>query len=122
MRQVAIVNRTRPLAAPLLAGYAASFGAKLRGLAWRHSLPPEFGLLLVEQRESRLGTGIHMLGMLFDLAAIWLDAERRVVDVRVARAWRSILLPRKPALYVIECAVSRYAEFQIGDQLDFEDR
>lgn len=120
MRQVSIQNKTRKLKAGLTADYADTFASKLRGLAWQRSLAAERGLILAERSESRLGTGIHMLGMAFDLTIVWLDSEFQVVDLKFARRWRSLLLPRKPARYVIECAVSRYEEFQIGDQLAFE--
>lgn len=121
MRQVEIQNRTRPLAGPLRAGMAESFGAKLRGLAFRRQLALDEALVLVEPAESRAGASIHMLGMRFDLCIVWLDGDLNVVDVQSARRWRSLLLPAKPARYVIECSPSRYAEFQIGDQIEFED-
>lgn len=122
MRQVQIENKTRPLKKPLTAGYAAAFLPKLRGLAWQRSLAEDRGLVLVENSESRLGTGIHMLGMAFNLTIVWLDANLRVVDVAEARRGFNFLLPRKPARYVIECAPSRYVDFKIGDQLTFQDQ
>ncbi len=84
------------------------------------NLAPAEGLLLVETKASRWNTGIHMLGMFFDLSIIWLDGDRKVVDKGIARRWRSFLFPRNPARYVIECVVSRYEEFQIDDQLAIE--
>lgn len=121
MRQVRILNRTRPLKTPLVAEYCTSFTSKLRGLALRRELQPERGLVLVESGESRLNTGIHMLGMSFDLSIAWLDNEMKVVDTGRARRWRSFLMPRKAARYVIEFHASRFEEFQIGDQAVFED-
>lgn len=121
MRQVIIQNKTRPLQSPLQAGFADGFVDKLRGLAFRRGLGAHEGLVLAEAAESRLGASIHMLGMAFDLCVVWLDSQLNVVDVQLARRWRSVLLPGKPARYVIECAPSRYAEFQLGDQLAFED-
>jgi uncharacterized membrane protein (UPF0127 family) len=121
MRQVRIQNKTRSLKTPLVCDYAASFASKLRGLAWQRSLAADRGLILAEGSESRLGTGIHMLGMRFDLTIVWLDSDLRVVDVQIAHKWRSFLLPRKPARYVIECPDSRYEDFSLGDQLVFED-
>lgn len=72
-------------------------------------------------RESRLGSSIHMLGMNFDLTVVWLDSNLRAVDVQLARRWRTFTAPRKPARYVIECAASRFGDFQVGDQLAFQD-
>lgn len=72
-------------------------------------------------RTGRSQTSIHMLGMFFDLGIVWLDDKKRVVDARPAYRWRSFLQPAKAARYVIECALDRISEFQIGDQIDFED-
>lgn len=120
MRHVEIVNRSRPLRGRLTAALAESFGAKLRGLMFRPALPAGEALVLAEAAESRLGTGIHMLGMRFDLCIVWLDRDLVVVDNQIARRWVSLLLPRKPARYVIECAPSRHAEFHLDDQIEFK--
>jgi uncharacterized membrane protein (UPF0127 family) len=121
MRQVQILNRSKPLQTPLIADYADSFASKLRGLAWRRSLPADRAMILAEKAASRLGAGIHMLGMFFDLTIVWLDDEMTVVDVARARRWRSFVFPRRPARFVIECTTSRHEDFRIGDQLHFED-
>jgi len=121
MRQVHIVNRSRSLTRPLSVNYCQSFFCKLRGLALRRKLAAGRGLMLVDGSESRLNASVHMLGMFFDLTIVWLDKNLNVVDVRRAWRWRSFLFPRKPARYVIECGVSRYEEFRIGDELAFED-
>lgn len=120
MEIVAIRGLSRPIKQPLNVRYCERFLCKLRGLALRRSLAPDEGLLLVEAKASRLNTGIHMLGMFFDLSIIWLDADLKVVDKALARRWVSFLFPRYPARYVIECAVSRYEEFTIGDKIAFE--
>lgn len=121
MRRVKIVNHSHKLNSSLAADYCASFLCKLRGLALRRELAAGRGLVLADASESRLSAGIHMLGMFFDLTVVWLDNDLKVVDVRRAWRWRSFLFPRKPARYVIECGVSRYEDFHIGDQLAFEE-
>lgn len=84
-------------------------------------MPADEALLMAEAAESRMNTAIHMLGMAFDLGIVWLDGELRVVDARPAKRWRSFLMPRKPARYVLECRPERLEEFQIGDQLELKD-
>lgn len=121
MGHIQIINQTRPLLGRLVAARADTFAARLRGLAFRRALAADEALLLAEPAESRLGAGIHMLGMRFDLCIVWLGGDLQVVDLQIARRWRSLLLPGKPARYVIECAPSRYAEFHIGDQIEFKD-
>ncbi len=120
MKLVPIRNVSRPLKQTLSVRYCERFLCKLRGLSFRAHLAPEEGLLLAQANSSRVNTGIHMLGMFFDLSIIWLDGGLKVVDKAIARRWRSFAFPRNPARYVIECAVSRYEDFQIGDQLAFE--
>lgn len=121
MRQVEIINASAALKSPLVVDYCESFWCKLLGLSYRRSLPFERGLLMDERTESRTATGIHMLGMFFDLTIVWLDSQLKVVDVKPARAWRSYLFPREAARYVLECGASRLEEFRIGHQIEFKD-
>jgi len=80
-------------------------------------LSPFEGCLLVQSRESRIDAGIHMLFMRFDIAVIWLNSHFQVVDVQQAKRWQPMLLPKSPAMYVLEAHVDRLNDFQIGDQL-----
>lgn len=120
MKQVRIVNGSRPLSRPLVGDWCTSFLCRLRGLAFRRRLAPDAALVLVQPRQSRSGAAIHMFGMFFDLAIIWLDEAGRVVDAQLAFRWRSILQPAQAARYVIECAPQRLNEFHVGDQIVFE--
>ena len=88
---------------------------------FRRSLPENWGLLLVQSRDSRLDSSIHMLAMWIDLAAIWITDSGEVVDVRLARRWRPAYFPRRPARYVLEMAVSHLEDFHIGDKVRFEE-
>lgn len=120
MKQVLISNRSRRFRKPLKACYCERFFCKLKGLSLRKKLANGEGLVLAENKASRLNTSIHMLGMFFDLSIIWLDDNLKVVDKVLAKRWLTFAFPRKPARYVIECAVSRYEEFKIGDKLSFK--
>ncbi len=121
MRHVRITNLNRSGNQPVTAGYCESFLCQLRGLTFRRDLRPDEGLLLVQRSESRLESSIHMLGMYIDLAVVWLDSSRRVVDVRLARRWRPAYFPRAAAQYVLEMPVERLDDFAIGDRVSFEE-
>jgi uncharacterized membrane protein (UPF0127 family) len=120
-KYVEIINLDRPLSKPLQAVWCDSYLCKLRGLSWRWNLPEREALLMVHSRESRADTAIHMFGMWYDLAIVWLNEVLEVVDVRYARRWLSIIVPREPALYYLEMHTSRLKEFEIGDRLSFEE-
>ncbi|GAB4522212.1 MAG: hypothetical protein Fur0018_03660 [Anaerolineales bacterium] len=118
---VRIVNRTHPDAPILRAHYCASFLCQLRGLMFRSALAEDEGLLLVQSAESRLNAAIHMFGMAFDLTIVWIDTQKRVVDVQIARRWPPFYFPCAPARYVLETGTQHFAHFRPGDTLDFED-
>ena len=121
MHCVIIRNLTRPLPSPLRVRHCASFVCRLRGLTFRRQLAANDGLLLVQKRENRADAAIHMLFVWIDLAVVWVNADHKIVDVRLARRWRPFYIPQKPARYVLETAAKRLPEFQVGDRLRFEE-
>ena len=116
-RTVTIQNHTRPLTAPIRAQNCADFWSKFRGLMLQKSIPIDGGALLAEDKNSRMNASIHMLFMRFDIAAIWIDSDMKVVDVQVARRWRLAYLPAEPARYILEAHVNQAKHFRIGDQV-----
>ena len=121
MQHVIVENINSPLKTPLYAKYCASFFCHLKGLAFRRRINNNEGLLLVYRRENRFDTAIHMLFVFFDLAIVWIDAQMRVVDVRHAKSWTSMIAPRAAAKYVLEVSAERLVEFNVGDQMVFQD-
>ena len=120
MKIIHLENTNQPLPAPLQAVYCDSFLCRLRGLMFRSDLPRNEGLLLVEARDSRLDTSIHMLFVFMDLAVIWINSEYTVVDTVLARTWRPAYAPHQPARYILEIHPSRLNEFKIGDRVAFQ--
>lgn len=59
-----------------------------------------------------------MLFMWMDLAVVWINHTGRVVDVRLARRWRSFYVPKLPARYILEAHIDRIHDFQVGDQIE----
>ena len=94
---------------------------RFRGLMLQKSISPDKGVLLVESGESKVNASIHMLFMNFDIAAIWLSDDLQVVDTVLAKRWKLLYLPQAPASYTLETHPSRLSNFQVGDQLRFDD-
>ena len=120
MKTIRIENKNQVLPAPLRAVYCDSFLCRLRGLMFRSSLAPDEGLLLVEGRDSRIDTAIHMLFVFTDLAVIWINSGYVVVDTVLARAWYPAYAPRQAANYILEIHPDRINEFKIGDSVEFQ--
>lgn len=121
MRTCRIENQTQPLSSPLIVGRCETFFSQFRGLMFRPHLATNDGLLFVEETESRLNSSIHMFFMNFDIAVIWADASKKVVDVQLARRWPPFYFPARPATYILELHPSRLGDFSIADQLEFLD-
>ena len=120
MQSVIIRNTVHPLKQPIIARYCTSFLCQLRGLTFCKSLPAEQGLLLVQNRDSRLDASIHMMFVWIDLAVVWINSAGEVVDVRLARRWRPAYVPKGPARYILELNAARLGDFTIGDQVAIE--
>jgi uncharacterized protein len=118
--QVWIYNRSRENCPALPARNCTSFWCKLRGLTFRRSIPERWGLLMVYGQDNRVDTAIHMMFVWFDLAVVWINSAGRVVDVKLAKAWRPFYAPKAPARYVLEMAAGHLHEFSIGDQVSIE--
>lgn len=114
---IQLQNQTHPLETPLRVTLCHTFFCRLKGLMFRRHLLPDQGLLLVEQNEGRYSAAIHMLFMRFDLTVVWLDAGLKVVELRYARRWHPVYLPKNQAQYVLETHVSAQSLFEIGDQI-----
>ncbi|MBK7452387.1 MAG: DUF192 domain-containing protein [Anaerolineales bacterium] len=119
-RPIQVNNLTKAINQPVRVGYCDSFLCRLRGLMFRASLEIDEGLLLVEKRDSRLDTSIHMFFVPFDLAVFWINAEMTVVDKVIARSWRPAYFPKAEARYTLEIHPSRWGNYEIGDKVEFK--
>lgn len=120
MKYVRVVNaRNETLLSR--ARWCDTFGSRLRGLMLRRPLSPLEGLILVESRASVAATSIHMFFVGFDIAAIWLDDDRRVVHKMLARSWRPYYASPRPARYVVESLPTLLDRVAVGEILNFEE-
>lgn len=119
-RWVTVRNRSRRGEPVLRARWCASFMSRLRGLTFRRGLPPGEGLILVEAREGRAQTAIHMWMVAFPIGVAWLDDKLQVVDTRLALPWR-IYVPSRAARYTLEGAPSMLQSVAVGEVMEFDE-
>jgi uncharacterized membrane protein (UPF0127 family) len=87
---------------------------------FRPSLGVDEGLLLVEKRDSRVDSSIHMIFVPFDLAVFWIDSSMTVVDKVIAKSWKPAYLSKQPARYILEIHPNRWGDYEIGDKVEFK--
>jgi hypothetical protein len=95
-----------------------------RGLMFRDSLAENQGMIFIFDKEDRYG--FWMKNMRFPLDIIWIDAEKRIVDIKKdVPACREesceTLMPAAEAKYVLEVQ-SGFTDrrgIKIGDRIEF---
>ena len=103
------------------ARWCDSFFSRLRGFMFRASLEPEEGLVLVEARDNRMNTSIHMLFVRMALGVIWVNNDGQVVDIVEAQPWRLSYKPQAAARYVIEGHPAITRQVKVGDHIQFSE-
>jgi len=93
---------------------------RARGLMFRRKLDKALVFLL--DRETKIGAAIHSYFVLFSFDIIWLDKERRVVDMRTVRPFRLIEIPKKAAKYFIELPKGsiKKAKVRLGQKINLD--
>ncbi len=119
-RFLIVRNLSHPIATAARIRRCESFICRLRGLMFRSHLDVDEGLLLEISHNSRLDSSIHMFFVPFDLAVIWINADRCVVDRVIAKAWRPAYFPRQAARYTLEIHPDHFGDFGVGDHVEFE--
>jgi uncharacterized membrane protein (UPF0127 family) len=120
-KEIVVENKSRRIEDPPRIQYCDTFLTQLRGLTFRHRLARDEGLVLVGTRDSRLDSSIHMLFVSFDLAVVWINSGMKVVDKILAKSWRPAYFSKQPAKYVLEIHPERWAEYEVGDLVQFRD-
>ncbi len=75
---------------------------------------------MVESRQSRSATAIHMWFVFMPLGVAWLAADGRVVDTRLALPWR-LYAPKVAAKFTLEGPPGMLESVAINDRLEFVD-
>ena len=120
-RQIIISILSRSESSPRRVKFCDSFLSRLRGFTFRKNIRNDEGLILVEKKDSRLDTSIHMFFVWSDLAVFWINASHVVVDKVIAKSWHPYYASKQPARFVVELHPTQIEAFQVGDKLDFRD-
>jgi uncharacterized membrane protein (UPF0127 family) len=120
-RFIQVRNLSRAaLESPARVGFCDTFLCRLRGLMFRPRLDFNDGLLLVNEKDSRLDSSIHMFFVPFDLAVFWVNDDLTVVDKVIAKSWRPAYVSKSAARYILEVHPNRIGDYEIGDKVEFK--
>ncbi|MDP2666503.1 MAG: DUF192 domain-containing protein [Candidatus Diapherotrites archaeon] len=101
--------------------HARSFWEKSLGLIGVHEVDFDYVLLFHLQKETRRGASLHMLFMRMPIDVLFLDAQKKIVDIATLRPWILNYTPSAPAKWVVELPAGTIREFiiRVGDGVEW---
>lgn len=69
--------------------------------------------------EEKLKASIHMICVFFPITAVYLDEEKRVVDIAELKPFVLNYTPRKKSRFLIELPPEHTDKIRLNDQLDW---
>ena len=90
------------------------------GLRFRKELKENEAVLIERNNESILDATIDMIFVFYKIDVLWLDKNKKIVDIRKnVRPFSLFSAPNKPAKYIVELRKGVSSKFKIGQKLEF---
>jgi len=94
--------------------------SRTKGLRFSKPLKKKQALILVAEKESIRETMIDMLFVFFPIDVLWLDKNKKVVDIRRhVKPFTILVIPKHKAKYIIELKKGMTNNINLGDSLKF---
>ncbi len=99
---------------------ADSLFKKFKGLMFERKENFDYALVFDFGCEVKTRASVHMLFVFFPIDLIFLDNQKRVVDIKEKfRPFELNYTPKKPARYLIELPQGSAFKIQVGDELEW---
>ncbi|MFH1587709.1 MAG: DUF192 domain-containing protein [Candidatus Diapherotrites archaeon] len=99
---------------------ADSHWKKFKGLMLESKKNFDYALIFEFAEQGTLINAIHMLFVFFPIDAIYLDENKKAVDIkRNLKPWTLYYAPKKPAKYLIELPEEKGKEIELNDELNW---
>ncbi|MDD5163778.1 MAG: DUF192 domain-containing protein [Candidatus ainarchaeum sp.] len=102
---------------------ADSSWKRLRGLMFENQALFDYALVFDLPRESVLNATIHMLFVFFPIDVVFLDKNRKVVDIiKSLQPFTPSCSPKKPAKFLIELPAGKANGISEGNELEWNQK
>ena len=100
--------------------FAKGFFGKFRGLMFERKKNFDYGLVFEFGSEKRIEASIHMMFVFFPIDAVYLDSQKKVVDIATVKPFSLNYTPKKKAGFLVELPVGSAKTVSIGDTLKWD--
>ncbi len=115
-----LYNRTRNKKITEKTRLANTFFEKFKGLMFEKKGRFDYALIFDFGSEKKAGARIHMLFVFFPICAVYLDAGKKVVDMKNnLKPFSLNYTPKKKARFLVELPVQAGKAVSLGDQLEW---
>lgn len=87
------------------------------GLMMKRTIEP---LLFDLGKEAKNSCAMHTFFMLRTIDMVFLNSEKKVVDIKKAKPFKPLIIPKAPARYVIELPEGMSKMFELGQWVEFK--
>lgn len=111
-KRVRIIEKTK---------IADSFFRRFKGVMFKKKENFNYGLIFHLAAEGRINASIHMLFVFFPIDAVFLDSEKKVVDIaRNLKPFALNYTPKKTAKFIVELPVGSSEKIGLNDKLKWD--
>jgi uncharacterized membrane protein (UPF0127 family) len=113
-----LINKTRNKIVVRKVKLANDYLTKLRGLMFENKEKFNYALVFDLRGEHKLSASIHMLFVFFPIDVLYLDRNKKVVQVvRNLKPFTPLFVPEKHSAYIVEIPTGKSKGIGVGDQL-----
>lgn len=114
-----LLNRTRGKEIQAKVRIAEDPFSRMKGLMFENENKFDYALVFELPSESRIRASIHMMFVFFPIEVVYLDSQKKVVDIAKVNPWTLNYTPKKPAKYFIELKSGLSKGIKAGDFLEW---
>ncbi len=92
---------------------------KLRGLMFEDEKNFNYALIFEFPRETKIGSSLHMIFVFFPVKAVFLNKEKKVIDIVKMDPFNPNYTPKKAAKYVVEMPIKKANKIKEGDKIEW---
>ncbi len=85
---------------------AYSFFKKFKGLMFENEKKFDYALIFKFNKIGTTINAIHMLFVFFPIQIIYLNENKKVIEINTIKPWTIYYAPKKPAKYLIELPIN----------------
>lgn len=94
--------------------------SRAKGLMFSRQKDFDYGLIFDLERETKIGASIHMFFVFFPINLVFLDSNKRIIDLKLGLKPWQMTKPKTKCRYIIELPVEYGKKFfSVGDRISW---